>query len=392
MHLLPGVHRLTHALELNHLDSGVQFFGDATISGGVPITGWSPLSGNADVLSAAAPPGAPGPPPLRGRRARARPRMAEADAAALFAGSNMTDAGFTLAAGVPPPRWPRGGLGVEFVYPQSTSPWTEPRCAVASANATHVTMKQPCWRNLVHKACGQGSKGPPAAARAAGLGAPTNGNGYIENVGGHLGVFAPGEWALDGTRVLYAPRTAAERVAALGGALDAVMPVVQTLVDIDGAADLSFTNISFSHATWLRPGEADGLVEQQTGCSAVGTNPNNSVCENDWAWSVKAPGNVAVRRSRRVSFVGCEFSRLGGVGVDLSNSSDCSIDGSYFHDVSGAAVQIGDFQYPLGAESDVGNSVTHTIVHLAAAEYSGFAGIRWATRSGRRSRTMTSRT
>ena len=339
MHLLFGVHRLTHALELNHLMRRA-ILRRATICG-VPITGWSPLSGNAEVLSAAA--------PLARRTATStwaaaarRPRMAEADAAALFAGSNMTDAGFTLAAGVPPPRWPRGGLGVEFVYPQSTSPWTEPRCAVASANATHVTMKQPCWRNLVHKACGQGSKGPPAAARAAGLGAPTNGNGYIENVGGHLGVFAPGEWALDGTRVLYAApwrtRGGARRHAR------PVMPIVQTLVDIDGAADLSFTNISFAHATWLRPGEADGLVEQQTGCSAVGTNPNNSVCENDWAWSVKAPGNVAVRRSRRVSFVGCEFSRLGGVGVDLSNSSDCSIDGCYFHDVSGAAVQIGSFQ------------------------------------------------
>lgn len=44
--------------------------------------------------------------------------------------------------------------GTEFVFPQSTSPWTEPRCAVESANATNVVMMQPCWINLKNKACG----------------------------------------------------------------------------------------------------------------------------------------------------------------------------------------------------------------------------------------------
>ena len=90
IHLLPGVHRLTHALELNHLDSGMQFFGDATISGGVPITGWSPLSGNADVLSAAAPPGAQDRHLYVGGERARRPRMAEADAAAGSASSLCT--------------------------------------------------------------------------------------------------------------------------------------------------------------------------------------------------------------------------------------------------------------------------------------------------------------
>ena len=76
----------------------------------------------------------------------------------------MTDDGFVLAAPqVSPP------VGSEFVYPQSTPAWTEPRCAVASRdNATFVGMQQPCWRNLVHKACNQGARGPPASAAAAG--------------------------------------------------------------------------------------------------------------------------------------------------------------------------------------------------------------------------------
>lgn len=53
--------------------------------------------------------------------------------------------------------------GTEMVFPQSTSPWTEPRCAVVEANSSWVTMAQPCWANLLHKACGQNVKASPTA-------------------------------------------------------------------------------------------------------------------------------------------------------------------------------------------------------------------------------------
>jgi hypothetical protein len=296
-------------------------------------------------------------------------------------------------APTPPTPWPRGGLGVEFVYPQSTSPWTEPRCAVLRRNATHIEMMQPCWRNLVHKACDQGAKGPPDLAGAvtgarpvgykgyvvAGLGAPLEGSGYIENVG-PSSTMEPGDWALDEIvepgklrwRAYYALR-AGETVTSVR----AMMPTLSVLLNVSGGArDLGFVGFAFEYATWLRPGQADGYVEQQTGCGTVGTNySSNSDCNKDYFWSVKSPGNVLVQDATNVSFVGCEFSKLGGFGLDLSRTVGCVIDGCYFHDISGSAIQIGQFQDALAAPLDRDNVVRNTIIVRAAAEYSGAAGL-----------------
>lgn len=70
----------------------------------------------------------------------------------------------------------------------------------------------------------------------------------------------------------------------------------------------------------------------------------------DFVWSVKSPGNVAVLSSQRVAFEKCEFARLGGTAVDITWSEGCVVADSYFHDISGSGVQIGSFQYPLGAQ------------------------------------------
>jgi hypothetical protein len=51
------------------------------------------------------------------------------------------------------------------------------------------------------------------------------------------------------------------------------------------------------------------------------------------------------------------------------------VESCFFHDVSGAAVQIGSFTDPLGASSDTGSTVRNSIVNKAGAEYSGAAGI-----------------
>ena len=59
----------------------------------------------------------------------------------------------------------------------------------------------------------------------------------------------------------------------------------------------------------------------------------------------------------------------------LYEESGTSIAGCLFHDISGAGVQVGSFQYPLGAGADVNNTISDTIVTRAAAEFSGAAGI-----------------
>jgi hypothetical protein len=202
---------------------------------------------------------------VRGVRAR---RAQFPNAESLFTGSKLTAEGYTLRAGA------NGSSlrpGAEFVFPQSTSPWTEPRCAVASVAGTAVKMMQPCWTNLFHKACGQHVKGPPDGR-----------NGYIENAGKEF-VLSPGDFALDedSKTVHYALREG-EDAADLG----AIMPVLEVLVEIssgggggDSSGHVSFEGFSFRHATWLRPGQEDGYVEQQCGACAVGTNENNHECD-----------------------------------------------------------------------------------------------------------------
>jgi hypothetical protein len=286
----------------------------------------------------------------RARRARLPPEVAES----VFRGAKLTADGYTLAPAA------NGSIiqkGAEFVFPQSTSPWTEPRCAVASANRSSITMEQPCWNNLYHKACGQGVKGPP-----------TGRGGYVENAGRDF-VLVEGDFALVGGKLYYALR-ATESAATL----QAVMPGLETLVNIS-ANDVSFTGFSFQHATWLRPGQSDGYVEQQTGACTLGTSPNDNICTKDYFWSFKSPGNIAVVNATGVSFNQCEFTRLGGTALDFTSSSSCLVESCYFHDVSGAAVQIGSFQDPLGSKRDSNNTVRNTIINKAGAEYSGAAGI-----------------
>ena len=104
--------------------------------------------------------------------------------------------------------------------------------------------------------------------------------------------------------------------------------------------------------------------------------PHNIICiMQDYFWSVKSPGNVRVSNATGVRFTRCEFTQLGGVALDFSRTQDCIVESSYFHDISGAAIQIGQFQDPLGAPADRNNTVVNTIVNKAGAEYSGAAGI-----------------
>ena len=190
--------------------------------------------------------------------------MPDAVAAAVFQGATLTSDGYTLGPGA---NGSSVQVGAEFVFPQSTSPWTEPRCAVASANSTHIAMLQPCWIDLYHKACGQGVKGTPVG-----------GGGYVENAGVEF-ISSPGDFALDrASKTLhYALRPGED-----ASTLKAVMPVLEVLVNVTGAADIRFESLRFEHATWLRPGQANGYVESQTGACTVGPTPvpTDDYCNN----------------------------------------------------------------------------------------------------------------
>ena len=311
--------------------------------------------------------------------------------ATLFQGSSGSDAGFQLAAGAASAlalAWPAGGAGVEFVYPQQGSPWTEPRCAVANVTAggqgsggggagnsagraagAFIHMMQPCFTNLRNKPCRQGAKSAPD---------------IVENVGA-AAIGAPREWALDSRTGILTLALSDEDAPAGPGAVGApavVAPLLETLLEATDVANVAFENLTFEHATWLRPAQGDGYVEQQTGACLLGSDfARNSDCTGagaDARW-YKSPGNLRVRNGSAVAFRGCEFRALGGNGLDIGGGSHgCSVAGCLFRDISGAAVQIGAFDTAHEADpalQDTGNSISDTVINRAAAEYRGAAGI-----------------
>ena len=293
-----------------------------------------------------------------------RARLSSASQTKLFAGSAIAPYGYTLA---PQQTQSKSASllrpGAEFVYPQSTSPWTEPRCAVVRANASDIFMAQPCWTNLIHKACGQNAKGPPQ---------------YVEGVGPEQ--IEIGEWSLsDDAQLLFYSPLPTENVSidnVLSNNISFVVPILETLLEIKSGGDgTTFEGFVFEHATWLRPGLADGFVEQQTGQCTVGTSPNNNDCNKDYWWSVKTPGNVQVSNSSHVTFSKCGFVRLGASALDFTFSSNAIIDSCYVKDVSGSGIQVGQFQSPTLSHLDQGTTISNSIIVQAGSEYSGAAGI-----------------
>ena len=157
VNLAEGNYSLAAPLTFTTEDSGsadapVTWVGEkaARISGGVRVSGWTSVPGPGDVklvkaqLPAAVTTGARQL-WVSGVRVN-RTRFPDDKATATFKGSKMTNAGFVLLQKMPAETFSAGG-SPEFVYPQSCSPWTEPRCAVDGVSdqadgTTLIAMKQ----------------------------------------------------------------------------------------------------------------------------------------------------------------------------------------------------------------------------------------------------------
>ena len=132
----------------------------------------------------------------------------------------------------------------------------------------------------------------------------------------------PGEWYHDirEHKVYYMPR-AGETIR------EAIVPVVETLVEFIGTAEHPVRNITmkgirFSHTTWMRPSEK-GHVPLQVGMYLTEAyklrpqidRPNNHKLDNQ-GWLGRADAAVELRYTEDCNFEGCRFEHLGGSGLD----------------------------------------------------------------------------
>lgn len=161
----------------------------------------------------------------------------------------------------------------------------------------------------------------------------------------------PGEWYHDtGTgKLYYLPREDEDM-----GTAEAIVPALETLVEITGTPDrpvqhIRFHGISFGHTTWTRPSEK-GHVPLQAGMYLMDgykLNPPgapgnfNRGIENQ-AWVGRPPAAVRVRNARHTEFEACRFEHLGSCGLDfLYGTRHDVVNGCLFRDIAGNAMQIG---------------------------------------------------
>ena len=229
-----------------------------------------------------------------------------------------------------------GGDGYWGLRTGGLGGWTEPRCPVASAAGTTITMAQPCWDNSTKRVNRTDGSGRTVNL----VGPSTLGNhqvpAYVENSFELLD--QPGEWYLDRTahRVFYKPRPGEDPRFAY-----VVAPRLETLVSGQGTDtapvhDIAFRGLNFSYATWLRPSTPEGLSEIQATYSLTGPNANNvqGLCQfieggtcpyGNWT---KTPGNVSFSNDSGISFTDDTLS-INLLGIDPSVTTDGSSIGTF---------------------------------------------------------------
>ena len=135
---------------------------------------------------------------------------------------------------------------------------------------------------------------------------------------------APGAFVATRGFVFYRP-SAEEPYAA---PTDAVVPVLESLVVVDGAANHSFAGLAFAHATWRRPSRPGGYVPTQSGVTPLG----------------EPPGAVDVAASAGVAFYNCTFSNLGTpYALSVGDASTgVSVARCRFASLAGGAIKLGN--------------------------------------------------
>eukprot|EP01063_Lacrimia_lanifica_P018119 TRINITY_DN25079_c0_g1_i1.p1 TRINITY_DN25079_c0_g1~~TRINITY_DN25079_c0_g1_i1.p1 ORF type:complete len:612 (+),score=179.34 TRINITY_DN25079_c0_g1_i1:54-1889(+) len=366
--LHPGRHLLSETLALDSArDSRVTWAGaaGATVSGGQRVVGWAPCPSRKNYLCAPLPftdAALAQPRHLFVNGRRAGRSAAPASVVAAFANPLAVDPYKYIVNASVVGTWDAASAGdVEMVF---TSPapaqWCEPRCTVENVTGFGagpvymVYMKQPCFAIAQMKPCNQGTH------------APTR----IENTGlpAEMG---RGDFWLDrkGKQLVYYPLVGEQ-----AAALDAWVPVVEELLVVQRVFGTTFANIVFEHATWRRPNEGLGYIEQQGG--ALVSAPT-VVCD-DKQWK-PMPSNIQFVGTRGVRIVNCTFRHLGAGALQFDGGAhDNEVVGSTFYDISGTAVQIG--RYNTYNETDRskqerGNSVTHCNISNVATEFHGNNGL-----------------
>lgn len=234
----------------------------------------------------------------------------------------------------PAPAWENAD-DVEFVYSGVAQGWSEARCAVQNVSGTTITMKQPCFYNLVNRKWQPVNGEPPV---------------YVDNVKAHFGE-NPGEFYHDKAAglIYYLPLPGQSM-----GSASAVVAVEETLVAHNASSRHQWDGVTFEYATWLRPGQGAGFVEQQSAaCDDCPIGGKGEVgCGSNDTFAI-TPGNVVVSAATNISFDNCTFQHLGAYAAAAAGGSQgIAWRGCNFTDVSAGSHMLGGISNEVLNETD----------------------------------------
>jgi len=166
----------------------------------------------------------------------------------------------------------------------------------------------------------------------------------------------PGEWYHDirTGKLYYMPRKGEDIIHA-----KVIVPAVEALVEIAGTPDfpvndVTFTGITFSYATWMRP-SLQGHVPLQAGMyltEAYKLSPkmvrlNGDHKLDNQGWVGRPAASVSVYAANGVAFDGCTFEHLASTGLDyMDYTHGGHINKCDFKDVGGSGILAGSFAPP----------------------------------------------
>lgn len=192
----------------------------------------------------------------------------------------------------------------------------------------------------------------------------------------------PGEWYFDrpAKTLYYLPRPDEDMSKA-----EVIAPKLETLVAIQGARDIRFVGLTFSHATWLRPSTPLGHPDVQANfIQPVDNSYFRPEHEKGWVpvngEHLKSAGNVVVNACRGLWFERCVFAALGATALDFEGSQSNTVIGCRFEDISASAIQVGgvsrEDHHPSTPERVVkDNHILNNVITRTGIDYSDAIGV-----------------
>lgn len=193
---------------------------------------------------------------------------------------------------------------------------------------------------------------------------------WIENA--YELVDEPSEWYWDEAEGGLYLRTDGER-AILKESF--VAPVLEQLVILRGTLNnsishVTFHNIRFSHTTWRQP--------SKIGFAAIQANQLEYPESFKKDFPITMSAAVEVEYGVDIVFKDCDFYQLGGVGLNISKSKDCKVNGCSFYNIAGSGVQLlGDVSDPFPKKQDICEriEIKNNLIENVSNEYYGGVGI-----------------